>query len=101
MNLAKVPKPKKGYIVVKLLNEEEKTSGGIIVPDTVKEMNFFTKAQVVAVGSDRDNYKIETKVGDKVLVKKGLIEMTDYTVKVLGESLFLINEESGFYGWIQ
>lgn len=101
MNLAKVPQPKKGYIVVKPLEEEEKTSGGIIVPDTVKEMNFFRKSEVLAVGSDTQNYTMETKIGDKVLINKQLMDMTDYTVKVLGDTLFIIREENGFYGWVK
>lgn len=101
MNLAKVPQPKRGFIVVKPLEEEEKTSAGILIPDTVKEMNFFKKAEVVAVGADTHNYEMETKVGDKILVNKQLLALSDYTIKVLGETMFIIREESGFFGWVK
>lgn len=100
MHLAKVPTPKKGHIIVRIVKEEEKTAGGIIMPETVKEGNFFKKAVVEAVGSNADNYTMETKVGDKILVKSALVELTDYTFKVQGEPHFLIREESGFYGWV-
>ena len=102
MNLAKVPQPKKGYIVVKpLKKDEEKTESGIIIPDTVEGMGFFRKAEVVAVGADTANYTMETKVTDRILVNAKLMELTDYTISVLGEKMFIIREESGFYGWVK
>ncbi len=60
-------------VVVKPLPMEEKTKGGIVLPETAKEKP--QKAEVVAVGTGRllDNgqrVEIELKVGDQVLYSK-------------------------------
>ena len=54
-------------VVVKTVETEEKTSGGIIIPDTAKEKPVMGK--VVAVGND-DEVKENLKVGDKVIYAK-------------------------------
>jgi len=54
-------------VVVKTVEKEEKTSGGIIIPDTAKEKPVFGK--IVAVGSD-DEVKENLKVNDKVIYAK-------------------------------
>jgi chaperonin GroES len=54
-------------VVVKTVEMEEKTSGGIIIPDTAKEKPVMGK--VVAVGND-DEVKENLKAGDKVIYAK-------------------------------
>jgi chaperonin GroES len=84
-------KPLGARVLVKRLEEEEKSSGGIIIPDTAKEKP--QEAKVVALGTggkDDDGNLIEftVKVGDKVLISK--YGGTD--VKLDGEELLIINE---------
>jgi chaperonin GroES len=60
-------------IVIKRLQQEEKTKGGIIIPDTAKEKPL--EALVVAVGSgsvlkNGKTRKLDLKEGDRVLVGK-------------------------------
>ncbi|HOO63612.1 MAG TPA: co-chaperone GroES [Synergistaceae bacterium] len=84
-------KPLGDRIVVKVLSQEEKTRGGIVLPDTAKEKP--QEAEVVAVGSGRvlDNGQkmpLEVKEGDKVLFSKyGGTE-----VKVDGEEYLILSE---------
>ena len=61
-------RPVEDNVVVKLNTaDNEKTIGGIIIPDTAKEKPQI--AEVIAVGNDEDLQKI-VKVGDKVLFGK-------------------------------
>ena len=78
-------------VLVKRLDEEETSAGGIIIPDTAKEKP--QEAEVVALGTggkDDDGNAIEftVKVGDKVLISK--YGGTD--VKIDGDDLLIINE---------
>lgn len=65
-------RPLHDRIIVKRLDEEEKTAGGIIIPDTAKEKP--QEGMVVAVGSGkREDGKVvalDVKEGDKVLFGK-------------------------------
>ncbi|GAQ25385.1 10 kDa chaperonin [Tepidanaerobacter syntrophicus] len=65
-------KPLGDRIVIKVLKEEEKTKGGIVLPDTAKEKP--QKGEVVAVGSgeiiDGKKVPLEVKVGDKIIFSK-------------------------------
>ncbi|HEY3227356.1 MAG TPA: co-chaperone GroES [Planctomycetota bacterium] len=66
-------RPLADHVVVVPLEESDKTSGGIILPDTAKEKP--TKGEVVAVGSGRvlGNGRViplAVKVGDRVLYGK-------------------------------
>jgi chaperonin GroES len=66
-------RPLADRIVVKRLEQETKTKGGIIIPDTAKEKPV--EGQVVAVGNGKvlKNGKVrapEVKVGDKILFGK-------------------------------
>ncbi|MBK7837226.1 MAG: chaperonin GroES [Cyanobacteriota bacterium erpe_2018_sw_39hr_WHONDRS-SW48-000098_B_bin.30] len=66
-------KPLADRVVLKKLDPETKTSGGIVLPDTVKEKP--QQGEVLAVGSGRMDDKgvrqpLEVKVGDKVLFQK-------------------------------
>jgi len=66
-------KPLGDRIIVKALEAEEKTKGGIVLPDTAKEKP--QQGEVIAVGTGRtlDNGKVvplEVKKGDKILFGK-------------------------------
>ncbi len=66
-------KPLGDRIVVKPVQEEERTKGGIVLPDTAKEKP--QEAEVVAVGPGARNEKgdripMEVKVGDRVIYAK-------------------------------
>jgi len=79
-------------ILVKRIEEEEKTKGGIIIPDTAKEKP--QEGKVIAVGKGRvtDDGKVQeltVKKGDKVLFSK--YSGTD--VKLDGEEHMIIRED--------
>jgi chaperonin GroES len=59
-------KPLADRVMVKLEKSEEKTAGGIIIPDTAQEKT--QTGSVVAVGDDKEVIKV--KVGDKVMYDK-------------------------------
>ena len=85
-------RPLHDRLIVKRLEEEEKTKGGIIIPDTAKEKPI--EGKVVAVGAgkvDKDGKKIpmEVKKGDRVLFAK--YGGTD--VKMEGEDYLMMKED--------
>jgi len=61
-------KPINDRVVVKPAPAEEKTKGGIIIPDTAKEKP--QRGKVVAVGPGKDDVKMTVKKGDVVLYGK-------------------------------
>lgn len=66
-------KPLGDRVVVKAIEEEEKTAGGIVLPDTAKEKP--QKGEVVAVGTGKlldngERVALEVSVGDKVIFAK-------------------------------
>ena len=61
-------RPLHDRVLVRRVDEDEKTSGGIIIPDTAKEKP--QKGIVVAVGSGTKDNPITVKVGDTVLYGK-------------------------------
>jgi chaperonin GroES len=66
-------RPLQDRILVKRLESEEKTSGGIIIPDSAKEKPM--EGEVVAMGNGKrlengDLLKPDLKVGDKLLFSK-------------------------------
>lgn len=78
-------------VIVKALPQEEKTKGGVILPDTAKEKP--QQGEVVAVGPGRITDKgakvdMEVKVGDKVLYGK----YSGTEVKLEGEEYLIIKE---------
>ncbi len=84
-------KPLDDRIVVRALEAEEKTSGGILIPDSAKEKPL--KGKVLAVGAGRltDEGKrlpIDVKVGDVVLTGK----YSGTEVKWNGEELKILRE---------
>jgi chaperonin GroES len=79
-------------VIVKRIDEERKSAGGIVIPDTAAEKP--DQGEVVAVGKGKkdDNGKLITldvKVGDKVLFGK----YSGQTVKVKGDELLVMREE--------
>ena len=85
-------RPLHDRLIVKRLEEEEKTKGGIIIPDTAKEKPV--EGKVIAVGEGRikkDGKKIpmEVKKGDRILFAKyGGTE-----VKMDGEEYLMMKED--------
>lgn len=61
-------KPINDRVVVKPAAAEEKTAGGIIIPDTAKEKP--QRGEVIAVGPGKDDNKMTVKKGDTVLYGK-------------------------------
>lgn len=66
-------KPLGDRIVVKVVTRDEKTKGGILLPDTAKEKP--TEGEVIAVGTGKvlDNGQkqpVEVKVGDRIIFSK-------------------------------
>ncbi len=85
-------RPLNDRILVKRLEEEEKTSGGIIIPDSAKEKP--AEGEIVAAGPGKLNDKgeriaLEVKVGDRVLFSK--YGGTD--VKIEGEDFLIMRED--------
>ncbi len=85
-------RPLADRVIVKVIEAEEKTEGGIVLPDTAKERP--QKGEVLAVGPGRrlDDGSIAppaVKVGDRVLFSKyGGLE-----VKVDGEEYLILRED--------
>ncbi len=61
-------KPINDRVVIKPAPAEEKTKGGIIIPDTAKEKP--QRGEVVAVGPGKEEHKMTVQVGDIVLYGK-------------------------------
>jgi len=66
--MEKLGKPLKDRVLVEPAAADEKTAGGIIIPDTAKEKP--QKGTVVAVGTGKKDEPMTLKVGDKVLYGK-------------------------------
>lgn len=61
-------KPLGERVVIKMLESEETTKSGIVLPGSAKEKPQV--AEIVAVGPGTEEVKMEVKVGDKVLISK-------------------------------
>jgi len=84
-------RPLHDRVVVRSLEQEEKTAGGIIIPDTAKEKP--QEGEVVAVGPGaRDEQgrlqPLDLKVGDRILFGK----WSGTEVKIDGEELMIMKE---------
>ena len=84
-------RPLHDRVAVKRVEEEEKTKGGIIIPDTAKEKP--QEGQIVAVGpgargEDGKIQPLDVKVGDRVLFGK----WSGTEVKLDGEELMIMKE---------
>ena len=85
-------RPLHDRIIVKRLKEEEKTKGGIIIPDTAKEKPV--EGEVLAVGNGKalENgtiRKLDVKAGDRVLFGK----YSGTEVKIDGEERLIMRED--------
>jgi len=85
-------RPLHDRLIVKRLDEEEKTKGGIIIPDTAKEKPI--EGKVIAVGEGRikkDGKKIpmEVKKGDRILFAR----YAGTEVKIDGEEHLMMRED--------
>ncbi|AFC70956.1 MAG: co-chaperone GroES [Rickettsia sp.] len=88
-------KPLHDRIAIKPIEHEEKTKGGIIIPDTAKEKPM--QGEIVAVGNGIRNKKgeihpLELKVGDKVLYGK----WAGTEIEIKGEKLIVMKESDVF-----
>lgn len=85
-------RPLQDRVIVKRLEEEQKTKGGIFIPDTAKEKPI--EGEIVAVGKGKvaDDGKLiplDVKVGDRVLFSKyGGTE-----IKIEGEEYLIMRED--------
>jgi chaperonin GroES len=92
-------RPLHDRVVVRRVESEEKTAGGIIIPDTAKEKPM--EGEVIAVGPGARNEKgevvaLDVKVGDRILFGK----WSGSEVRLDGEDL-LIMKESDIMGIIE
>ena len=92
-------RPLHDRVVVRRVNSEEKSAGGIIIPDTAQEKP--SEGEIVAVGSgaraeDGSITPMDVKAGDRVLFGK----WSGTEVKIDGEDL-LIMKESDIMGVVE
>jgi chaperonin GroES len=92
-------RPLHDRVVVRRLNAEERTTGGIIIPDTAQEKPM--QGEVIAVGPGARNEQgqlvaLDVKAGDRILFGK----WSGTEVKLDGEEL-LIMKESDIMGIIE
>ena len=85
-------RPLHDRVIVKRIEEEKKSAGGIVIPDTAAEKP--DQGEIVAVGKGKkdDNGKliaIDVKVGDRVLFGK----YSGQTVRLKGDELLVMREE--------
>ncbi|MEY3421870.1 MAG: hypothetical protein RIR48_2170 [Bacteroidota bacterium] len=80
-------KPINDRVVVKPAAADEKTTGGIIIPDTAKEKP--QKGEVIAVGPGKDGNKMTVKKGDVVLYGKYAGQEINYN----GEDYLIMRED--------
>ncbi|KKM12156.1 molecular chaperone GroES [Clostridiales bacterium PH28_bin88] len=84
-------RPMGDRVVIKVLEQEQKTKSGIVLPDTAKEKP--QEGEIVAVGSGRtlengQKMAVAVKVGDLVIFSK----YAGTEVKVDGEEYLILNE---------
>ncbi len=92
-------KPLHDRVLVEPLEAEEKTAGGIIIPDTAKEKPMEGKIVAVGKGARNDEGKVaplDVKKGDRILYGK----WSGTEVKVDGDD-YLITKESDVMGVIE
>ena len=85
-------RPLQDRVIVKRLEEEEKTKGGIIIPDTAKEKPQEGKVIAVGKGKVTEDGKLiplDVKVGDKILFGK----YSGTEIKIGSEEHLIMREE--------
>ena len=88
-------KPLQDRILVKRLEEEQKTKGGIIIPDAAKEKPQEGKVIAVGDGKTLENgtkIKLSVKAGDKILFGK----YSGTEIKIDGEEHLILREDDVF-----
>jgi chaperonin GroES len=85
-------RPLQDRVIIKRVKEEEKTKGGIIIPDTAKEKPV--EAEVIAVGNgkvqeDGKVRPLDIKVGDRILFSK----YSGTEIKIDGEEHLILRED--------
>ena len=85
-------RPLQDRIIVKRVQEEEKTKGGIIIPDTAKEKPI--EGKVIAVGNGKVNEDgtvrpLDVKAGDRILFSK----YAGTEIKIDGDEHLIMREE--------
>ncbi|MCF8335634.1 MAG: co-chaperone GroES [Bacteroidales bacterium] len=80
-------KPLKDRVLIKPMEAEEKTSSGIIIPDSAKEKP--QKGEVVAVGDGKKDEPMTVKEGDTVIY--GKYAGTEVTID--GEDYLIVRED--------
>jgi chaperonin GroES len=84
-------RPLHDRVVVRRINAEEKTKGGIIIPDTAKEKPMEGEVVAAGPGARGDDGKLnplDVKVGDRVLFGK----WSGTEIKIDGEDLVVMKE---------
>ncbi len=84
-------RPLHDRVLVRRIEAEEKTAGGIIIPDAAKEKP--SEGEVIAIGEgtrdeDGERIALDVKVGDKILFGK----WSGTEVKINGEDLIIMKE---------
>ena len=85
-------RPLQDRVIVKRVEEEEKTKGGIIIPDTAKEKPQEGKVVAVGKGKVNDDGKVtplDVKVNDRVLFSK----YSGAEISLEGEEVLIMREE--------
>jgi chaperonin GroES len=83
--------PLQDRVLVRRIEEEEKTRGGIIIPDTAKEKPMEGEVLAAGPGTRGENGKLnplDVKVGDRVLFGK----WSGTEIKINGEDLVVMKE---------
>jgi chaperonin GroES len=85
-------RPLQDRVIIKRVAEEDKTKGGIIIPDSAKEKP--AEGEVMAVGNgkvleDGTVRKLDVKVGDRILFGK----YSGNEIKIEGEEHLILREE--------
>ena len=85
-------RPLNDRVLVKRLESEEKTKGGIIIPDSAKEKPL--EGKVMAVGGGKKDEKgkaipLDVKKGDRILFGK----YSGTEIKIEGDEMLIVREE--------
>ena len=92
-------RPLQDRVLIRRIEEEEKTAGGIIIPDTAKEKPM--EGEVIAAGPGRRGddgtlHPLDVKVGDRVLFGK----WSGTEIKIDGED-FVVAKETDIMGVVE
>jgi len=92
-------RPLQDRVLIRRIEEEEKTRGGIIIPDTAKEKPMEGEVIAAGPGSRDDDGKlhpVDVKVGDRVLFGK----WSGTEIKIDGED-YVVAKESDIMGVVE